>query len=311
MKNLLTSSLSLLVVVALAAQASAQCSESKAKAEGAKAAQCETKGKSCCPATAKTTCHGADIIATGMPLLHYNVGDKSTPCPAQARELAGKCDSVQVRYVLNDQEYECRDKALAAYAAALKGYYENMTSVSYAVGDQCVQCPMAAQSLAKAEHKPIRYRLASFTFDDKDHALNAARQAREAAEKVTLKLVIDGKEYDGAKCEYKACGDKSACTAKDGKACCGKAGCEGKATAVKSCDDKNKADGAKQVADAGGQSCCAKGSKQMVAGKSCEYVVGDTKTTCAVTAEVELAQARIQAAHSFLKELTAQQVAAR
>lgn len=81
------------------------------------------------------------------------------------------------------------------------------------VGQECVACPMAADSLAKKNHETVKYRVATFNYDDHKKAQKAAQVAAEAAEKVTWKMVVDGAEYTCEKSAQKACQGSAA---KDG-----------------------------------------------------------------------------------------------
>jgi hypothetical protein len=216
-----------LVAANLASTALAQCCVGKAKtdesaAKTGSASSCH-KDKSACTKgddlAAGAECRGKLLAAAGAPLMTYKVGDKSTACPKQAAEWATGQD-VQVRYVVNDTEYTDKPEALKAYEAALEQHLGNMTSVRYAVGKQCVGCPNAAATLAKESGESVKYRVAAFTFADREQAEKAAEAARAASAKVTLTCIVDGKEYA---CDQEA---KRACQAKDGE------------TAAKTCEYK-------------------------------------------------------------------------
>ena len=102
-----------------------------------------------------------------------------------------------------------------------------MTSVRFAVGDKCVTCPMAAQALAKQSGAKVQYQVALVGYTSKDDADQAAKLAHEAADKVAMKVLVDGKEV--------ACGAGASCCAKSGAAAgatCSKS--KGEASAAKS-----------------------------------------------------------------------------
>jgi hypothetical protein len=167
------------------------------------------------------------LTAAGAPLMQYKVGDKTTNCPQQAAEWS-KDQDAPVRYVLNDTEYSDKLEALKAYQAALEQHLNKMTTVLYAVGDKCVGCPMEAATLAKGAGTTVKYRVASFTFPDREAANRAAQTARAASDKVTMTYVVDGKEYGCDKEAKQTCQSKAgASTVKtveykvgDTKTCC-------------------------------------------------------------------------------------------
>jgi hypothetical protein len=276
-----TSAIVTLVSLALVSSAAAQCcSGAKKTADGG--ATCQ-KDKSTCSKTGdmagKEGCKDKALAASGMPVMHYKVGEKTTCCPKAAAEMA-KADDATIKYVVNETEYTNNSEALQAYAKVLDEYLGTLTSVRYAVGDKCVNCPMAAAALAKDSGETVKYRVASFTFADKAAADKAADAARTASEKVEMTMVVDGQE---TKCDAAA------------KATCHKSADD--ATASKTCD--------KSAHDATAKKTCDKSADGATAAKTCEYRVGDTKTCCAATAKVELAKARIETAQKALEEIAA------
>lgn len=211
------------------------------------------EAKSCCTggteAKAKTVasdgkcCTGeksATLAKAGAntPKMTFKVGDKSTCCPDEAQKLASG-DAKLVKYVVADKEFSDKSEALTAYGKLLDEHLSQITTVKYAVGKECMACPVSAGELAKKEGKKVEYRLASFNFGDKEAAEKAAKSAKEAAEKVTMKVMVGDQSYHCA-----------------------------------------------TMAEAAAKSC----------GRTVEYVVGETRTPCNTTAQVELAKARIEAA---------------
>jgi len=209
------SAVAIVVVASLACRAPAQCSASKAKDQTAAARSDEGKtchkDKAACPKGEQTAAErGKLLAASGAPLLQYKVGDRTTCCPKQAGEWAK--DDLQVRYVLNETEYTDQAAALNAYQKALEEHLARMNAVRYAVGDQCVGCPLEAASLAKQTGGAVQYRVASFTFADSARADRAVEAARAAADSVKMTYVVDGKEFT---CDKAA---KHSCQAKGGEA---------------------------------------------------------------------------------------------
>lgn len=263
----------------LSADALAQCCHGKDNGEKTAVAKAAADGGGTCQkdkstcnkdgTASKAQCEGKSLAATGMPLMQYKVGEQTTQCPKQAAELAAN-DESKIRYVVGTEEYTDKVAALNAYAKVLDGYLATMTSVRFAVGGECVNCPLAAAELAKKSGDSVKYRVGTVAFVEKTAAEKAAERAQGAAKQVTMKMVVDGKTVTCAQDGAKTCqGQNGTCHAKDG---------EGKAAAA---DAKGSCHGA---------------------AKDCEYVVGDVKTRCAATAKVELAKARILAAQKAIAE---------
>lgn len=219
MRIWITSAIVALVSLALTSNAPAQCSAgAKQTADSGNTCQHD---KSTCAKTSnqagKEACKDKSLAATGMPAMHYKVGDQTTCCPKAAAELAAAHDAT-IRYVVNDTEYADKAEALQAYAKALDEHLGTMTSVRYAVGDKCVACPMAAGALAKNSGETVKYRVAAFTFADKAAAEQAATAARSAADKVSMTMVVDGKETKCDAAAKKSC-DTAAGDTAQGKTC--------------------------------------------------------------------------------------------
>jgi hypothetical protein len=189
-------------------------------AAGATAAKADEKKAGCqstCSSASKDgkagkCCMDGDALAKAglkMPEMMYVVGDKKACCPNEAKELA-KGDMKLVKYSVAEKTYDTEDAASEAYAKALDSFVSGVTTVKYAVGDQCVACPMSAADLAKKEGKTVQYRLASFSFESEDVAAAAAKAGKEAADKVEMKRMV------GSECV--ACPKAAAAlAAKDGK----------------------------------------------------------------------------------------------
>ncbi len=348
MKAWNASALALIAAIGLTASAYADhCCPSKHKAEKA-VAKAAVKDKASCSkpcdskqvavkADCEIDCTGKKLIATGMPLLHYKVGDQQTACPVQAKAYAKKHEDAKVKYVVNDRAYCDKGEAMQAYAKNLDNYLEQITTVRYAVGDQCMRCPASAASLAKKHNTSVKFRVASYDFDTRSHADDVISKARKAAESVKVKTVVDGKTYEctkvctescaaadcAEKCAVscdKPCGDKKAVKVA-GKSQCDKP-CDGdKARTVaakdkqcdsakarkvaskdKQCDKPCDSDKARTVAAKDDCSkTCDKDANKMARNSDGRYwLIGDFKTCCPLTAKVRLAQARVQAAHAAI-----------
>ena len=256
---------------------------SEAKAACAKDGQagCD-KAAACCgkDGCKESGCQVKALAAAGAPLMAYKVGDDCVRCPEKAAALA-KEKSTELRYVVGDKTYTNKDEAVKAYAAALDGYVATMTSVRYAVGDECVACPQTAAELARKNNTNVKYRVAAMTFDNESKAEAAARAARLAVEKVALKA------------ENKSAGAKSCCGTKDAAAKCG---------------DKSGEKAAKASCDKPCDKPCDKSGAQVAKASGCG-TVGDG--CCPETnAALLLALARVEAAQRAIAEAAGAQTAA-
>lgn len=258
----LRSILAFSVAAALASSAWAQCSGAKAQTADNKQAGChgataKLAGIDSCSAKCSdkadcaarcgdkaATCDVAKAKSRSIPVMQYKVGDKVTCCPDEAAKLAGD-NKDAIQYVVGEETIAGESDAKQAYAKLLERQLQDVTTVKFAVGDDCVTCPMTAKAMATKAGKPVHYRLASFDFENQDAAQKAAETARQAAEKVAMKMVVGEKEF-----------------------CC--------------------ATTAASVAKADG--------------KKVEYCVGDKKTPCNVTASVDLALAKLNAALDVLAQ---------
>jgi hypothetical protein len=208
----------------------AQCQKTCDKA---KSDQCTYQGQAGCPhqtaalakpgaagdehaksamCTSAVTCDGDVVRCEGveLPRIGFKVGDTITCCMKSATEMS-KGDSAQVKFVVGDKTYDNLGEAKAARLKALEEYYEGLLTVKYAVGDECIGCPMAAKDLASKSGKPVRYRLAAFDFAEKAQAEKAAEAARAAGDKVTMTCAVGDKTFTcpkGAAEAAKTCGKK-------------------------------------------------------------------------------------------------------
>jgi hypothetical protein len=286
-----------LVGVGLSASALAQCS---GKAEGATAKG--TCDKSAKLAAGKDGATCAKNMA-GVPKLTCKVGDKTVNCPMEAAKLA-KANDETITYVVAGKEYTDRTEAAQAYTKELNRRLEQLTTVQYNVGDKAVNCPKAAEAMATESGKPVQFRVASYTFANQTDAEQAATAAREAADNVSMKVMVDGKEVEcekGAKAG-KCCAKGEGATAK----CCDKDGAKLTATAGKTCDKDSAKAQTVAAKDAKGDGCCkAKAGEATAQAGDREFVIGDMKTCCPDMAQIQFAMAKVQAATQALEQVVA------
>ncbi len=182
--------------------------DDKAKHEKAEGAMCASE----------VTCDGDRVHFKGVdiPRIGFKVGDKITCCMKSVKEMV-KGDMSKVTFVIADKTYKDLGKAQAARLKVLEEYYEGLLTVKYAVGDDCVTCPVSAKDMAKATGKPVRFRLAAFDFEKKEAAMKAAKLARASADKVAMSWSVGDKKFN---CPVEA-GDVAKSSGKNVEFCVG------------------------------------------------------------------------------------------
>lgn len=164
--------------VAVASMAFAQAKDEKAACGG-----CATAAKSCCQ----------DAQALKVPAMSYKVGDKVVGCPVEAEKLA-KESKATVKFVVGDETFADKTEANVAYTKELNSFVESATStLKYSVGDECVACPVTAGEMAKKSGSPMRYRVATVDFKTEAEAKKVMAAAKEAADKVEMKIMVGEK----------------------------------------------------------------------------------------------------------------------
>lgn len=144
-----------------------------------------------------TNCAGDLVRFKGLalPRILYQVNDERLSCPKSAVKMA-KAENADLKYVVADKVFTNKPEAFKAHAELLDEFLGDMLTVKYAVGENCVACPDAAEAIAKKEGKKVRYRLASFDFEDRASAEKATKLASEASEQVELKMVVGDETFD-------------------------------------------------------------------------------------------------------------------
>lgn len=166
--------------IAIASVGFAQTKE--AKEEKAGCGGCST-GKACCQ----------EAALVKMPSMGYKVGDKTVACPDEAAKLA-KESKTTVKYVVGDKSFDDKGEALVAYTKELNGFVESATStVKFSVNGECMACPVSAGDAAKKSGKPMMYRVATVDFKNESDAKKALAAAKEAADKVEMKIMVGDK----------------------------------------------------------------------------------------------------------------------
>lgn len=172
------------------------CSSSKSKAVAS----------GCC---AKEGSLAKSCMSSDMPRITYKVGDKSIACPDAAQKLLAEKSDAKMMYVVAEKEYAKEAAAQQAYSTVLASYLDNMLTVREAAGADAKTCPVSGKTISPATK--ASYRLASYEFHCPTTATKVAKLARAEADKVSMKMVVDGKEYS---CPTSA---KAACSGSDKK----------------------------------------------------------------------------------------------
>lgn len=187
------------------------CSGTKA----AGAAMAST-GDKCC--ATKGAAAMAACCASDMPKMAYKVGDKTVNCPDEAAKLAGA--DGKMTFVVAGKDYTDKMAATKALGGELNNYYTNMLTVKETAACAAKTCPVTGKEMAAA--KPAMFAVASYEFANKSAAEKAAAAARAEAEKIQMKMVVDGKEYTCSESAKAACtsGKKMEYVVGDTKSCC-------------------------------------------------------------------------------------------
>jgi hypothetical protein len=173
-----------------AKMASASCC-----AAGSKAACASGKGDLCvaaCPTALVAAAPTMDFVVETKTDKKY-VSAK-TNCACTAEKIAEMTGGKLV-YTVAGHKYDTKGEALAAYSEKLDAYLGKMTKVEYVIGNEKTCCGKTAEQMAKKNGSKIEYRVASVSFPNAKLAEHAAEQAKQAIGHVSMKYVVDGKEY--------------------------------------------------------------------------------------------------------------------
>lgn len=204
-KSILATTCSLLLSTSLALAQEGPAGQTAAKKECSSACSEGGKGKCCQEKSVATAacqeaklCPKETVAALGekftIPAMGYKVGDEIVTCCGKASELA-KGDDAKIQFVVNGKTYTNKTEAMLAYAESLDAFYTEMLAMEYVVGDQCVKCPNEAQALASKNGGKVQYKVAAYTFGNKETAEKALAAAKERSEKITLKRKVGDKEF--------------------------------------------------------------------------------------------------------------------
>ncbi len=269
------------IASSLSASAMAQCCDTKAAKDGTKTA-C-TDDKSACGMTAKTV---ADKGSAGS----------KAACDGSKAVAGASCDgSKAVASASCSGKSDC-DSVLAK--AGLK-----VPAISYRVGEKTTACPMEARTLA-GEQGQVRFVVADKDYADEAEARKAyARQLDGFLNEVTTVRFAVGKECTA--CPMTA----ESLAKKEGKPVMYRVAAfdfETREAAEKAVKAAREAAASVKLVMRVGENkyeCpVSADDAAKTAGKPVEYCVGEAASPCKVTAEANLARARIDAAVAALAE---------
>lgn len=150
----------------------------------------------------KTACEGQGAVAAqtvafpaDMPAMRYVIGAKETCCPDEAAQLVDS-EHAPMAYKVAQVTYTDEAEAGKAYAAELENYLDHMTRVSFVVGDECTDCPIAAEGLCKKSGQTVKYKVGATVFDCPEKAIRAAALAYGKAQQVKMAYAIDGQKTE-------------------------------------------------------------------------------------------------------------------
>lgn len=144
--------------------------------------------------TGAAEARAAKFQALGVPIMTFEVGDKTTHCPLEARALVKETGAKPV-FHFQDKTYTDGDEAMNAWAGALKMRLDELTQVSFVVNGAETDCPVQAAQMAESAHCAVQTRLASQTFSCENSAKAAALRAVQAADAVPFVMTVGDTEY--------------------------------------------------------------------------------------------------------------------
>ncbi|MCH7839842.1 MAG: hypothetical protein IID38_06370 [Planctomycetes bacterium] len=181
------------------AAAKAECSGkaqlTSAKAEGSCCKDCPFSGKAA--AGGECTCpikKQIDAVLASLPSMQYKVGDEVTGCSKSAGKMA-KANGGKMQYVVSEQVFTDEGEAVVKLASLLESEIASLTTIQYAVGGECVQCPLRAKDLAKKSDSKIAYRVAGIDFDSREKAQKAVEAVKAALTSVKMTYKVGDQSF--------------------------------------------------------------------------------------------------------------------
>lgn len=166
-----------------------------AKAEGSSekdcpfAAKAAAGGECTCPIKKKI-----DAVLASLPSMQYKVGEQVTGCSQSAATMA-KANGGKMQYVVSEQVFTDEGEAIVKLVSLLESEIASLTSIQYAVGGECVRCPLRAKDLAKKSDSKIAYRVAGIDFESREKAQKAVEAAKAALTNVKMTYKVGDQSF--------------------------------------------------------------------------------------------------------------------
>lgn len=252
-----------------------------------------------------------------FPHLTMMVGDKEFDCPAAADKAAEE-KGVKVRFAVAGEQFDCKDKAMTALADVSERFVGRYTTIAAVVDGKTIYCAEDMSGCCKSKTASAE----GSSCSKSKAALASAKSEGSSCSKSKAALASD--KGEGSSCSK----SKAALAKAEGKACA--SACKKESFACVSKDEFAKAiktDGAKFIVlarnfdsydDAVKARAAAMDAMKVVkmtyvvegkevdcSSKVCpmakkagkvEYVIGETKTHCEVSARISMAKAQFDAA---------------
>ncbi len=135
-----------------------------------------------------------DAVIASLPKMQYRVGSETTCCSMTAKMMAKKSGKA-MEFVVGDDAFADRNKAAVKLVSLLEKELESMQAMQFAVGSDCVRCPMTAKRIAKKQNSKVAYRVGGVDFQDKVQAEEAVKLASAAAGDVKMSYKVADKSF--------------------------------------------------------------------------------------------------------------------
>jgi hypothetical protein len=233
-------------------------------------------------ATAKKECAAGTCCESkkAAVLTSTEAGEKA--CDGKDCKPSGECCASKNANVLTSaaaDDKKCEEGKCAEGTCPVSAAMEKLPKMTFAVGTERVCCGEKAQALAEEHKAPIQYVVAEKTYECKNAAMTA--------------LVEETESFVAAFVAPKKC-EASGNVSVAGKATACPVEAEKQATLVSTAVEKIEM----QYEVAGEKAACSACAATMAKEKSApiQYVVGEQKTSCELSARMNLARAKYKAA---------------
>ncbi len=136
----------------------------------------------------------ANAVIEKLPKLTYKIGEEKTCCAKMAAGVAEKSGK-PVQYVVGEEVFSTEADARVKLTTLLEQEAEAMQAMQYAVGNDCMRCPMTAKKAAQEKQGKVAYRVGGVDFDSEPKAQKAVELVAEAAGNAKLSYKVDGQSF--------------------------------------------------------------------------------------------------------------------